>query len=341
MNKDLLKKLLETHGPSGSEGSVRDLIKKQMKPHVSEMYTDKFGNLIARKKGKGVSVMLVAHMDEIGVMVKSISKDGKVFISPIGGIEPVTILGENVRIITRKKKEINGVITTRDIQDSTELTTLPAMEDLYIDAGLTKEELERLGVSAGDYVHIMKKCVELGDGALISGKAMDDRIGCFILTELAKKLKKTKCEVYYVFTVQEEIGLYGAKTSVYSINPDYAVILDVTESDDGGQELPRKCVGKGPVIVMKDAEMITNRCMNDWFFDIAKKNKINIQAEVGSFGTTDALNISVSKGGIPCTVLGVAVRNIHTTTSVASLDDINGVIKLIDVLLKKPPRVCL
>tara|TARA_Y100000310_G_C20218742_1_gene594770 strand:- start:72 stop:635 length:564 start_codon:yes stop_codon:yes gene_type:complete len=187
----------------------------------------------------------------------------------------------------------------------------------------------------------MKSYMEVGKGNYLTGKAMDDRVGCYMLVELAKKLKNVKADIHYVFTVQEEIGLYGAKTSVYSIDPDYAIVVDVTEAGDGKEFGTSKCLGKGPVIVVKDAEMMTTRCINQWLYDIAKKNKINIQPDVSDVGTTDALNVAVSKGGLPCSVVGVPVRNIHTTTSVVHKQDIKDAIKMIELLLKKPPRVCL
>lgn len=339
---ELLKRLTEEYGPSGNEGKIREIIKKEIKPYVDELYRDKFGNLIARKKGKGNSVLLAAHMDEIGVMVKSVDIDGKVFVSPIGGIEPVVLLGEKVKIITSDGKEVYGVLTTKEIQDGVELTTLPAMEDVYVDVGMCAKDVKSACITPGNYVYLMKSYMEMADGKFISGKALDDRIGCYIVLELAKKLKNSKSEIYYVFTVQEEIGLYGAKTSLYSIDPEYAIVVDVTEADDGRLHGGHgKCVGHGPVVVYKDAEMITTKCINDWLMKAAKKLKIEVQPDVGNFGTTDALSVSVSKGGIPCTAVGVPVRNIHSTTSVASKQDIKDAISIIYEVVKNSPKVCL
>jgi len=336
---NLLIKLLEEHGPSGNEGNIRNIIRREIKPYVSEVYVDKFGNVVARKKGKGVSVMLTAHMDEIGIMVKTIDPSGKIFISAIGGIDPITLLGEKVRIKT-KKGDIFGVITNSDIHDSYDVEKLPDMAHLYIDCGLKKSELENIGIKIGDYVYVMKHYTPLGKGDIITGKAMDDRVGCYVLLEVAKKLKSSKAEIYYVFTVQEEIGLYGAKTSVYSIDPDYSIVVDVTNADESSKvEKANKKLGSGPTILVKDAEMIANKSINDMIFEVAKKLKINLQPDVSEFGTTDALNISVSKGGIPSTVLGVAVRNLHTTTGVTSLKDIKDLITLLTGVLKNPRRI--
>ncbi len=340
---ELLKTLSEINGQSGNEKAVREIIRQEIKPHVDELYVDKFGNLIARKKGKGSCIMLAAHMDEIGVMVSKIDIDGKVYVSPIGGLEPITLLGEQVHVITKAGKEIEGIVTTKILQEGDELEKLPTIEDIYIDIGMSsKEEAEKAGVQIGNYIDIVKNFIHLGDGkgSLITGKALDDRIGCYILIELAKRLKHSKAEIYYVFTVQEEIGLRGAKTSIYSINPDYAIVLDMTETDDAKSPLVGKSLSKGPIVVIKDAEMLTNTCLNDWIIDLGKKHKIPVQPDVSDFGTTDALNVSVAKGGIPCTVVGVAVRNIHSTTSVACEKDIANAIKLLELLLKNPPKLC-
>ncbi len=336
---DLLEKLTLAQGPSGNEGDIRNIIKKELKPHVNELYVDKFGNVVGRKKGKGISVMLVAHMDEIGLMIKSIDFFGKICLSAVGGIDPITLLGEKVKIKT-KKGDVFGVITTKEIHNSDEVTKLPYMKDIYVDCGISKSELDKKGIKVGDYVYIMKHFTPLGKDTFC-GKALDDRVGCYVLLEVARKLKKAGAEVYYVFTVQEEVGLYGAKTSVYSIDPDYAIIIDVTNADDGSVEKSQKKVGFGPTILMKDAEMIANKCINDFLFDVAKKLKIKLQPDVSEFGTTDALSISVSKGGIPCTVLGVPIRNLHTTTGVASFKDIDDLIKLLVGFLKGPKRICL
>ncbi len=340
---ELLKRLSETNGQSGNEKEVREIIRSEIKPYVDELYIDKFGNLIARHKGKGPTIMLAAHMDEIGIMIKSIDTDGKLYVSPIGGLEPMTMLGEQVHVMTKDGKEIEGIITTRDLQEGAELSKLPTIEEIYIDVGMSSaENVGKTGIRIGSYVNIVKNFVPLGDGkgSLITGKALDDRIGCYALIELAKSLRKSKAEIYYVFTVQEEIGLHGAKTSIYSINPDYAIVLDMTESDDAKHPSIGKSLSKGPVLVIKDAEMITTSCINEWIINISKKHKIPIQPDVSDYGTTDALNVSVSKGGIPCTVIGVAVRNIHSTTSIACLNDIKNAIKILEILLSSPPRIC-
>jgi len=302
---------------------------------------DKFGNLIAHKKGDGPKVMLSAHMDEVGLMVKSIDHQGLMYCSEIGSIEPITLLGERVLIESKSKQPLLGIITTKEISNAEEIEKMPKMEDIIIDTGLTKKELVKKGVQIGSYAYFTRDSSCLGCGDILSGKALDDRVGCYILIEVAKKIKNSKSNVYFVFTVQEEIGLYGAKTSVYGVEPDWAVAVDVTGAADLGED-PINVLGKGPCLTIKDSDTITNRCINGWIKSVAKKKKIPLQLEVNDFGTTDALNISVSKGGVPTAVLGIAIRNIHTTASIANLLDIKNTISILEGLLKRPKKqMCL
>lgn len=336
---ELLNRLINMHGVSGFEANVRDVIKKEVRQHVDTMTTDKFGNLLARKKGKKPMLMLAAHMDEIGLMVKSIHDNGKIYLSTIGGFEPLTILGERVTIKTGKGS-ITGIVTTNEISDDRFIKELPRLRDMFIDTGLTKEQLKKNGVDVGTNIDLSTHYGELGNIDYISGKALDDRIGCYILVELAKRIKKPKNEIYFAFTVQEEIGLYGGATSAYNVNPDWAIAVDVVNSNDSSDDVT-KSLGKGPCITIKDAAMITDVCIDNWIKKIAKKNKIPIQLEVSDVGTTDALEISLTKGGVPSTVVGVAVRNLHTAVGIAHKKDIENCIKLLDVLIKNPPpKLC-
>ena len=338
LDVEKLKRLVELPGPSGDEWRVRHIIKKEITPFVDEVYSDKFGNLIAHSKGAGAKVMLVAHMDEIGLMVKSIETNG-ITCSEIGGFEAVMLLGEIVEV-EAKGKFITGVVTMKEMANDEKIKKVIKMEDLLIDTGFSRDELIKQGVEIGSYIHQHPRTVFLRNGKLIVSKAIDDRMGCFVLMELAKRLKKTRSDIYYVFTVQEEIGLYGGETSVYGLEPDWAIAVDTSGSDDFGNEHPSRKVGGGPCLTIKDSDMITNRCINDWLKAIAKKLNMPLQLDISDFGTTDALTISVSKGGIPCTVLGVVVRNIHSSVGVASLHDIAQLIDLLEQLLKDPARKC-
>src|SRR3989344_281144 len=301
---DFLKRLMELPGPSGDEWRVRELIKKEIKPYVDEVHTDKFG----------------------------------IACSEVGGFEAVSLLGEVVEV-EAKGKFITGIVTAREMANDDEIKNVIKIEEIIIDTGFSKEEMHKLGVEIGSYIHLHPRVVSLRNGKLIAGKALDDRIGCFALIELAKRLKKKESDIYYVFTVQEEIGLYGGETSVYSIEPDWAIAVDTTSTNDFGDQVTRQ-IGGGPCLTIKDADMITNRSINDMLKEVAKKKNIPLQLDISDFGTTDALTISVAKGGIPCTVLGVAIRNIHTAVGIASLHDIQHLIQLLEELLKEPAKKC-
>jgi len=338
---ELLKKLIEATGTSGNEIQVRKIILKEIKKHIKDVKVDKFGNIVATKKGNGPKIMLAAHMDEIGLMVKTISTNGNIHVSPMGGIEPSILTGQKVKI-KAKKGYIYGVCTTIEISDATELPEeLPKMSDIIIDTGLDSKELKKIGVGIGSFIEFVRDIRPLGKKDIITGKAMDDRIGCYILIELAKKLKNSKAHVAYVFTVQEEIGLYGSKTAVYNINPDWAIVMDVTNADDLNEhdhEITKK-VGKGPSIIIKDEEMISNPYIDQHLKKLAKQYKIPLQLDVSDAGTTDALSISFSKGGIPTAVIGVPIRNLHTAYSIASIKDIKDCIKLVEKTIKSPPKL--
>ncbi len=337
---EMMKKLMETDGISGDESEVRDLIMKEIRKHVDEVTVDSIGNLIAHKKGDAPRVMLTAHMDEIGLMVKGIDSDGSIIFSRIGGIESLTLIGQRVRIKVGKEP-IYGVITTAEISNGDMTDSMPRSLDMYIDTGLSKEELIKKDVRVGSFISLQQEIGMLADNNVVYGRALDDRIGCYVLMELAKLSKKTESDTYYVFTVQEEIGLYGAKTSTYKIKPDLAVAVDATNAEDKGVKIQSNILGKGPCITLKDSGMITNRCMNDWLTDIAKQKNIPIQYDVGDKGTTDALSISLSREGVPATVVGIAVRNIHSTIGMASMKDVENAIKLLEEFIKNPPKVCI
>lgn len=334
---DLLEDLLNVFGVSGSEGSVRNIIIKNMKKYVDDIHIDKSGNVIAHKKGKQPKVMLAAHMDEVGIIVKNIDPQGRIYFSVIGDIDPLALICQRVIIETRKGL-VYGVVTMDDMSNAFDIDNKPKLEDLFVDIGLTQKELAKMRIETGDYIYFKRKKISLGSKNILSGKALDDRIGCYILLELAKKLRKIKNEVYLTFTVQEEVGLYGAKTSAYTIDPDWAIAVDATNSDDFAQDATIK-IGRGPCITIKDAEMIGDHAINSHIMKLCKKNNIPLQLDVSDVGTTDALSIAISRKGVPATALTVPVRNLHTTIGIVDRRDINHAIKLLELLLKNPPKI--
>jgi len=336
----LLKTLTEAHGPSGDEARVRKIIQEELKGYVDEMRVDRLGNLIARKKGKGNRVMVAAHMDEIGLMVKKIDSEGHIKFSTVGGIEPVTLIGQSVRIY-RKRGTLAcfGIITFAELHEDHEIDEMPDLEDLYIDTGLSKVALERKGIDIGCYVIARHHFKTLGNDNIISGKALDDRLGCFALIEVARRLNKAPRDIFFVFTVQEEIGLYGAQISTYELDPDWGLAVDTINAEDS-DEFTTKGVemGKGPTILVKDADIITNKETNDWIAAVAKIKKIPLQLRVEEEGTTDATKMFLSREAIPATTITIPVRNLHSTVGIAHMKDVNNMIELVLALLKRPAR---
>lgn len=338
---DLLQKLVNALGPSGNESTVRNIIMTEIKKHVNSVQIDKMGNLICHKKGKGPKVMLAAHMDEIGLMTRNILDNGRIRFVAVGGIEPTTLIAQRVSIVNSDNKVVcTGVITHLDLHEGLETQEDLKISDLYVDCGLTKKELEKLKVTTGCFMIPKNDFSFLGNTKIISGKSLDNRVGCYVLLKLAQKLKDAPADIYFVFTVQEEIGLYGAQTSVYTINPDWAVAVDTTSAEDGEEPYFSE-LGKGPCITLMDVEIISNRCLNDHILSLAKKNNINIQQKVEQFGTTDAAKLMLSRGGVPATTVSVALRNIHSTVTIAHTDDIKDAINLLYQLMKHPPKTCM
>jgi tetrahedral aminopeptidase len=333
-----LKKLINLKGISGDEHEIRNFIIKESKKHIKNVKVDNMGNVIVRRPGKKPSIMFMAHMDEIGLMVSSISKKGWLSVSPIGGIDPYILIGQKIHIKGKNGNSIGGIITTPNILDAANIEKNVKMDDLFVYTGLTKKELSQLGVDIGSYASFTESSnyCSLNDKDIIAGKALDDRIGCYILLELMKNLK-TKNEVVFVFTVQEEVGLYGAKASVFNLNPDYAIAIDVTPHNEFDESIMLR---NGPVITIKDAEMIANKCLVEDIKKSAKNAKVKIQSEVSEAGTTDATSVFAAKGGIPSAVFGVAVGNLHSPVSVASKSDIQGTIKVLKQFIKNPPVKC-
>ncbi|MBI4044548.1 MAG: M42 family peptidase [Candidatus Diapherotrites archaeon] len=338
MDLVLLQRLLDAYGVSGFEDRIRNEIVKEMNDLVDEIHVDKLGNLICHKKGKGPKIMLAAHMDEIGLIVREIKENGRIMFSILGGIEPITLIGQKVHIETAiKNRPLHGIISFGELHDGKEISDrTPKPDRLFVDTGIGKKELVKKGVRIGNFIVAEQKSYFAGNNEIISGKALDDRIGCYLLIMLARRMKKNPQGIYYVFTVQEEIGLYGAKTSAFEVEPDIAVAVDVTNAGDS-ESSDANAMGRGPFITIKDSEMISNRALVNHFVNLSKAKKIPLQLEVTDFGTTDAMYISISRSGVPATVIGVVVRNIHSTIGLASLKDVEKCLALLEAFLKKPP----
>lgn len=333
---NLLERLSNAPGVSGFEGEVCKIMIDELKGHVDEIDTDGMGNLIAVKKGKksGKKIMLAAHMDEIGLMVRFIDKEGFIKFTKIGGINDQMLLNQEVYIHSIDGETL-GVIGAKPPHrmKAAERKKVLDHENMFIDIGASsKEEAEEV-VGIGYPITIKHKFSNL-KGNLVTGKAFDNRIGCYVLVEAIKRAK-SDATLYGVGTVQEEVGLKGARTSAFRINPDMAIALDVTISGDHPgikfEEAPAK-LNKGPAIILTDASgrgLITHPSVKKLLIDTGNKEEIPYQLEVSEGGTTDATAIHLTREGIPTGVLSVPTRYIHTPVEVASLEDIENTIKLL------------
>lgn len=340
--KDVLEKLSNAAGVSGFEENIRKIITEEVKGHVDEIETDNLGNLIMVKKGKadGKKIMLAAHMDEIGLMVRHIDKEGFIKFSKIGGINDQMLLNQEVYIHTDNGKVL-GVLGSKPPHrmKASEKKKVIEYENMFIDIGAKdKEEAEKI-VNVGDVITIKREFSELR-GSVVAGKAFDNRVGCLVLIEVMKRVK-SDANIYAVGTVQEEVGLKGARTSAFKINPDLAIALDVTISGDHPgikeDEAPAK-LGGGPAIILTDASgrgIITHPKVKKLLIETAEKEKIPYQLEVSEGGTTDATAIHLTREGIPTGVLSAPTRYIHTPVEVVDIDDIENTVKLLVAALEK------
>lgn len=340
--KELLKKLSNAPGVSGFEDDVRELMINELKSHVDDVSVDNMGNLIAVKKGSPGTkkIMLAAHMDEIGLMVRFIDKKGFVKFSKIGGINDQMLLNQTV-YIQSAMGNVTGVIGSKPPHKmkAAERKKVIDFEDMFIDIGANSNEEALKRVKIGDPIIIKQEFEEL-DNNLVMGKALDNRVGCAILIEVLKQAE-TEATIYGVGTVQEEVGLKGARTSAYGINPDLALALDVTISGDHPgikeEDAPAQA-GKGPTIVLADSSgrgLITHPKVKELLINTAEEENIPYQVEVSDGGTTDAAIIHLTREGIPTGVISPASRYIHTPVSVVNMDDVENAVKLILAVLKK------
>lgn len=318
---ELLKKLTGAFGPSGNEDRVAEIIIEEIKPYVDEVKRDRLGNVIAVKKGNGKGkLMLAAHMDQIGVMITEVEKEGFLRFVNVGGISPHVILGHNVIFA-------NGITGVISKEGKVEMKDLK-LRDMYIDIGASSREDAVKSVNIGDFGVFASNFVINGDR--VSSGAMDNRVSCYIQIEAAKRMKRAEYDVYFVFTVQEETYTSGAATSAYAIEPDAAIAVDVTATGDT-PNCPRMSVklGNGAAIKIMDRGMITHPKMKKFLEETAIKYNIKYQFEVLEFGGTDGMEIHVSKAGVPTGVISIPTRYIHTPTEMVSMSDVENVTKLL------------
>lgn len=330
--KSLIKKLVETVGPSGYESKIREVVRGEVEAYADEISVDAMGNLIVKKgerKEGGLKVMLSAHIDEIGVMVTHVDKNGFARFTTIGGVRPHTCYGSRVRFLNGTA----GVIGGERLENANHVHAIEAM---YIDVGATS--VEDCPVKIGDVAAFDRPFEDLGN-RLVS-KAMDDRVCAAVLIETLKNVKNSPHELYFVFSTQEEVGLRGATTAAYSIDPDLGIASDVTMTGDTPRGIKMDvALGKGPAIKVKDGGMLADPRVVDAMVQCAQKHKVPYQLEVLLGGTTDAKAMQISRAGMPAGCVSVPTRYVHTPSEMVDINDLNNAVKLLTAFISEPIKL--
>ncbi|KJF28847.1 M42 family metallopeptidase [Clostridium aceticum] len=317
--------MLEIYSPAGNEGRISEFIRNQIKDYVDEIKVDALGNLIARKKGNGKKIMLAGHMDQIALMVTYIDDKGFLRFTNVGGISPTISLSQRVIF----ENGTIGVIGSEKIEDLKDFK----LEKLFIDIGASSKEEAEKKVTIGDMAVYYTEA--LYDDKKVMSQAVDDRIGCFVMIEALKKLSTTANDLYFVFTVQEEVGTRGAKTAAYDIAPDMAIAFDVTATGDTPKAKSMAVeLGKGPAIKVKDNSILCHPKVKNYMIKQAEENNIPYQLEILEFGGTDSGAIHLTRSGVPSGVLSIPCRYLHSNCEMVFLSDVKEAIELTVYMLK-------
>ena len=332
---DTLKTLCALPGVSSHEDAIRDYIRQEITPWVHRIRTDAMGNLIAEKRGDKpgkLKLMLAAHMDEVGLMIHTITDEGYLKFSAVGGIDRRVLIGKRVLV---GEKAIPGVIGLKayHLTSAEEEKQIPRLKEFYIDIGAKDGEDAKTWVRPGDIAVFDGDVLTFGNG-LLKAKAIDDRIGCAVMIELIKHTLPLDCT--FVFTVQEEVGTRGAFGAAFSVKPDIALVLEGTTAAD----LPtmsghlRVCApGRGPVIPYMDGGTVYNRELFQLLRTLAETHNIPWQTKEYVSGGTDAGAIQRSRDGVRVAAISAAVRYLHTPSSVAAVADFDYILKLTELFI--------
>ena len=327
--KQLIQKLTETYSPSGYESGICEVIRKEIKPFVNEIRVDALGNLVARKGSRsknGMRIMLAGHMDEIGLMATHVDANGFIRFTGLGGIRLTMLTGSRVRFMDGTP----GVIGTDRLTD---MSKAPTLEQCFIDVGASS--LKDCPVKIGDVCAFDRPFIDLGKRLV--AKSMDDRIGCAVMIESLRTLKTSPHELYFVFTTQEEVGLRGATTSAFGVDPDLGLSLDVTATGDTPKGSHMEvALGKGPAVKVKDGGMLSDPRIVNWMIHTAEKAKIPYQREILEGGTTDARAIQVARAGVPAGCLSIPTRYVHSPSEMVDTTDVENSVRLLVALLTAP-----
>ncbi|GIV34071.1 MAG: peptidase M42 [Chitinophagales bacterium] len=337
INVKLLAEICETAGAPGYEERIRKIVLREVKKLVDDVSVDNMGNVIALKKGKShKKAMVAAHMDEIGFIVNHIDDNGFLRFTTLGGFDPKTLTAQ--RVIVHGKKDLIGVMGSKPIHVMTpeERKKSPELTDYFIDLGLPKKEVEKY-VEVGNPVTRERTLIEMGD--CVNCKSLDNRVSVFILIEALREIKKPACDIYAVFTVQEEVGIRGAQVAAHHIEPDFGFGLDTTIAYDVPGAKPEEMVtrlGKGVAIKVMDSSAIADARMVEFMKATARRHKIPWQPEILIGGGTDTAGIQrMSPRGAIAGCISIPTRHIHQVIEMAHKNDIRGGIDLLKFSLQE------
>ncbi|WP_188206368.1 M42 family metallopeptidase [Alkalibacillus aidingensis] len=343
----MLKDLTDAKGIPGNEKEAREVMTQYITPYADEVTTDHLGSLIAKKVGQenGPKIMVAGHLDEVGFMITRIDDKGFLYFQTVGGWWNQVMLAQRVTIATRKG-DVTGVIGSKPPHIlSPEARKKPVeIKDMFIDIGASsKEEAEEFGVRPGDSVVPYFDFTVMNNEKLLLAKAWDNRIGCAIAIDVLKELQGENHpnEVYGVGTVQEEIGLRGARTSAHAVQPDIGFGVDVGIAGDmpgvSDKDAAAK-MGDGPQIILYDASMVSHKGVRDFVVETAEENDIPFQYDSMAGGGTDSGSIHLTANGVPSLSITVPTRYIHSHAAMLHRDDYENAVKLIVEVIKKLDR---
>jgi tetrahedral aminopeptidase len=330
--KPLIQKLVETPGPSGFETQIRDVIQKEITSLDVNGRVDSLGNLIVawgELKPGGLKIILSAHMDEIGLMATHIDAGGFIRFTTLGGVRPVNCLGGRVRFMSG----VTGVIGSERLADGSRTLTF---EQMYIDVGASG--VKDCPVRVGDVAAFERPFVDLGKRLV--AKAMDDRIGVAVLVETLRELVQHKIEsphqVFFLFSVQEEVGVRGATAAAYGVDPDLGLAIDVTQTGDTPNAARMQvALGQGPAIKLRDSGLLADPRVVRWMVQTAEKSHLPYQREILERGGTDAEAIQLTRSGVPAGCLSIPCRYIHSPSEMVDTGDVENSVRLLVGLLQE------
>ncbi len=341
--KELVTELAETPGVSGDEHRVRDLVRERVEPHADSIAEDDLGNLIVRTGEGEQTLMLIAHMDQIGLSVKTVTDDGFVKFSKVGGVTTQSLMNQRVTIHTAEGP-VQGVVGMKPphLMKPDDRDKLPEKETLFLDIGAADaDDVEDAGVRVGDYITFDRDVAELRNGYL-TGAAFDNRAGVATTIAALERFDEDY-ELVCVFSTQEEVGLKGAKTAAFQVDPDVAVAVDTSIAGDVPGIEPHESgleTGEGVEITMIQAEgrgLITPERVKRWLLETAEREGHDYQPGVWEGGATDAANVYLVKEGIPTGSIGVPTRHIHSATEVVNVADLEQVVDYLDSVFGTMP----